>query len=179
VRSSVRTVKKVIGPTGSCLHQFQPCPMCSSGAIKPGVRFSSWKLAGDRLPHPARFNRRIRQSGTRHEEIGEMAAGARGDDGRDRDFKRTHPRPRRCAKYHELAGLSAAASGIEAAGGAAQRADVFCPSAHIAASASPLICAAGHTRYFAPRCRHPSTSLCVLDKCRTRAAPWPRHSAAH
>ena len=66
-------------------------------------------------PASARNRRFQSPEGIRHERISEMASNACGDNDRNRGFRRTRPRPRRRSKYHELAGLSAAASGIEAA----------------------------------------------------------------
>src|SRR5882757_9363159 len=79
--------------------------------------------------------------GSCHEEIPEILLNSgRGDD-RIRDFKRTHVRTRRrCRKHHELPGLSAAASGIQAAGLTTRRAAVCDPSTQMATSASALTC---------------------------------------
>jgi hypothetical protein len=65
---------------------------------------------------------------SRHEEIPETVLSGSGDDN-NRGFKRTHVRTRRgCRKYHELPGLSAAASGIQTAGVTTRRATVCDPS---------------------------------------------------
>jgi hypothetical protein len=66
--------------------------------------------------------------GSCHEEIPEIVLNSSRGDDRIRGFKRTHVRTRRgCRKYHELPGLLAAASGIQATGVTPRRAAVCDP----------------------------------------------------
>src|SRR2546430_16415087 len=75
----------------------------------------------------------------RDEKFSEVASNARSDSGGRRRIKRARARARRCrGKYHELAGLSAAPSGIAAAIVTTRRATVVHLSAQVATSASAL-----------------------------------------
>jgi hypothetical protein len=74
----------------------------------------------------------------RHEKISDVISNARSDDDRHRGFQQTQLCPRWRRQHHELAGLSAAASGIQAAIVTARSATVLRPSAQGATSASAL-----------------------------------------
>ena len=88
----------------------------------------------------------------RDEKFSEVASNARSDSGGRRRIKRARARARRCrGKYHELAGLSAAPSGIAAAIVTTRRATVVHLSAQVATSAS-LTCSVRIVLF--PRGRH-------------------------
>src|SRR5437762_8800573 len=85
----------------------------------------------------------------RHEKFSALTFGARSDSDGSRCFMRTRVRTWRGIKYSELAGPSAASSGIEAAIVTTRRATVFRVSTQVATSAS-LTCFAHAKRNRVP-----------------------------